>query len=1014
MTQPNRLQSGGRIDRGAPLSFTFDGHPLEGYAGDTVASALLANGISLIGRSIKLHRPRGIVAAGAEDPNALVQIGRGAETVPDLRATQAELYEGMEVHSVNRWPSLKFDVAAVTGLFAPLMPAGFYYKTFKWPPRWWQRVYEPRIRDAAGFGSAPDAPDPDRYDKVNRHCDVLVVGGGPAGLAAALEAGRRGARVILCDEHAEFGGRLLATHEAIDDAPGADWTQAAAEELAALPEVTLLPRTTAFGQYDHGFASLLERVTDHLGPVSPDRRPRQRQWRVRARRTVLATGAIERPLVFCNNDRPGIMTASAVSTYVNRFGVAPGQRAVVFTNNDSAYQTALDLSGSGVGVAAVIDVRPEPDGALAQRVRAEGIEILPGHAVVDAAGRRHLKNLKVMRLNARGDGVYGDVRTIACDLLASSGGWNPVIHLHAQPRGQTRYDESIAAFVAEGVRADVYMAGSANGQFAAGGCVGEGLAAGARAAAATGFGSEDIQGTAPAMGVRDDAPIRPMWRVPSRRPVSRSPKQFVDFQNDQTAADVYLAIRENYRSIEHIKRYTSMGFGTDQGKLNNINGTGIAAEALGEDIGRIGTTSFRPAFTPVPFGALAGRDLGPERFHAVRKTAMHRWHVEQGALFENVGDWKRPWYYPRPGESMREALDREVLATRNGVGVLDASTLGKIDVCGPDAAEFLNRVYTNGWKNLEVGRAKYGLMLGEDGMVMDDGVSARLAEDRYHMTTTTGGAARVLAWLEEWLQTEWHDLQVYLTSTTDQWAAISLAGPQSREVAGRVLTDVDLSATAFPFMTWRDATAAGVPARVFRVSFSGELGFEINVPADYGQHVWDAVWEAGQEFGITPYGTETMHILRAEKGFIIPGQDTDGSVNPMDLGMHALLSGKKDFLGKRSLQRADAVRADREQLVGLVPVDDSGENAREIIPEGAQLVGDPNANDAPKPVPLAGYVTSSYHSATLGHPIALAMLRRGRERHDEVVYAPQADGRVLRGRVTSPVFYDPEGARQHV
>ncbi|MEX1082337.1 MAG: sarcosine oxidase subunit alpha family protein [Halofilum sp. (in: g-proteobacteria)] len=1014
MSQPNRLPSGGRIDRGAPLTFTFDGQVLEGYAGDTVASALLANGISLIARSIKLHRPRGIVAAGAEDPNSLVQIGRGAQTVPDLRATQAELYDGMEVRSVNHWPSLKFDVTAVTGLFAPLMPAGFYYKTFKWPPSWWQRVYEPQIRHAAGFGTAPDAPDPDRYDKVNRHCDLLVVGGGPAGLAAALEAGRRGARVMLCDEQSEFGGRLLATREEIDGQPATEWVAAAVEELAALPEVTLLPRTTAFGFYDHGFSSLLERVTDHLGPVSPDRRPRQRQWRVRARRTVLAAGAIERPLVFCNNDRPGIMTASAVSTYVNRHSVTPGQRAVVFTNNDSAYQTALDLSDRGVAVAAVIDVRPEPAGTLVERVRAEGIEILSGHAVVDTVGRRHLKNIKVMRLNARGDGIYGDVRTIACDLLASSGGWNPVIHLHAQPRGETRYDVSIAAFVAEGLRADVQIAGAANGGFALGQCIREGLASGARAAAGAGFGSDDIEGAAPSVTEPDEAPIRPMWRVPARRPVSRAPKQFVDFQNDQTAADIYLAIRENYRSIEHIKRYTSMGFGTDQGKLNNINGTGIAAEALGEEIGRIGTTSFRPAYTPVTFGALAGREIGAERFHAVRKTPMHRWHAEQGALFENVGDWKRPWYYPRAGDSMRAALDREVQAVRQGVGILDASTLGKIDVRGPDAGELLNRVYTNGWKNLPVGRAKYGLMLGEDGMVMDDGVSARIAEDRYHMTTTTGGAARVLAWLEEWLQTEWRDLRVFLTSTTDQWAAISLAGPRSREVAARVLEDVDLSAEAFPLMTWREATAAGVPARVFRVSFSGELGYEINVAADYGQRVWDALWAAGQEFGITPYGTESMHILRAEKGFIIPGQETDGSVNPMDLGMHALLSDKKDYLGKRSLQRADAVRADREQFVGLIPVDDAGAPLSEPIPEGAQLTEDPNANEAAKPVPLAGYVTSSYHSPTLGHAISLGMLRRGRERHDEIVYAPQADGRVLRCQVTRPVFYDAEGARQHV
>ncbi len=1013
MSQPNRLDSGGRIDRDTPLSFTFDGETLQGYAGDTVASALLANGISLIGRSMKLHRPRGIVAAGAEDPNAIVQVGRGATTVPDIRATQAELYDGMEVRSINCWPSRKLDVGAATQLLSPFLPAGFYYKTFKWPPSWWQRVYEPAIRRAAGLGKAPTEPDPDRYDKVNRHCDVLVVGAGPAGLAAALEAGRRGARVIICDEQPELGGQLLGNREYIDGRPGAEWVQGAVDELAGLEEVTLLPRTTAFGHYDHGFVSLLERVTDHLGPTAPGRGPRQRQWRVRARQVVLATGAIERPLIFCNNDRPGIMTAAAVSTYINRYSVAPGRRAVVFTNNDSAYQTALDLADHGVEIAAVVDVRPEPDGVLASRVRTEGIEVLAGQAIVDTTGGRHLTSVKIMSLNARGDGVYGDVRTIECDLLASSGGWNPVVHLHAHLNGSTRYDEDIAAFVADSSVARTTMAGACNGQLALGGCITEGLSAGAIAAAAAGFGSEDIQGHAPETGKDREQAIRPLWRVPARKRVMRAPKQFVDFQNDQTAADIYLAVAENYRSIEHIKRYASMGFGTDQGKLNNINGAGIAADALGEDIAWVGTTKFRPAYTPVALGALAGRDIGPERFHAVRKTPMHRWHVEHGALFENVGDWKRPWYYPAAGESMRAALDREVLATRNAVGMLDASTLGKIDVRGPDAAEFLNRVYTNGWKNLEVGRAKYGLMLDEAGMVMDDGVAARIAEDHFHMTTTTGGAARVLAWLEEWLQTEWPELQVYLTSTTDQWAAISLAGPHSRDVLAKV-ADLDLSAAAFPFMTWRDGSVAGVPARLFRVSFSGELGFEINVDADRGQHVWDALWEAGQEYGITPYGTETMHILRAEKGFIIPGQDTDGSVTPYDVGLHGVLSGRKDFLGKRSLQRPDAQRADREQLVGLISVDESGEPSDQVLPEGAQLVADPNADKAPKPVPLEGYVTSSYHSATLGHPIALAMVKRGRERGDEVLCAPQGDGRVLRGRITSPVFYDPEGARQHV
>jgi len=1010
VSQPHRLQTGGRINRERPLQFKFNGTKLQGYEGDTVASALLANGISLVSRSFKLHRPRGIMGAGAECPNSLVQVGRGNATIPNLRATQTELYDGMEVSSVNCWPSVRFDISAVNQLFAPLLPAGFYYKTFMWPKAFWHTIYEPQIRKSAGFGKAPDGPDPDRYDKINRHCDVMVVGAGPAGLAAALEAGRRGARVILCDEQNELGGSLLASRAFLDGHPAMDWVRNVVDELAGMDEATLLPRTTAFGHYHHGFVSLVERVTDHLGPTSPDARPRQRQWRVRARQVVLATGALERPLVFSNNDRPGIMTASATSTYINRYSVTPGSRAVVFTNNDSAYQTALDLDDHGVEVAALIDVRPDVDGVLADRVRKEEIEVITGSAVVDTAGGQRLSGVRVMKLNARGDGVYGDPRTIECDLLASSGGWNPVIHLHSHPGGTMRYDRDIAAFVPDQAPANTVNAGSCTGNFTLDGCITEGLSAGAMAASATGFGGDDIDGHVPSTARHSEAPMRPMWRVPTRRAVTRSPKQFVDVQNDQTSADIFLAVRENYRSIEHIKRYTAMGFGTDQGKLGNINGAGIAAEALGQDIAEIGTTTFRPAYTPVTMGALAGRDFGPERFHAVRKTAMHAWHVEHGALFENVGDWKRPWYYPKPGESMRQALDREVTAARNAVSVLDASTLGKIDVRGSDAAEFLNRVYTSGWKNMSVGKVKYGLMLGEDGMVMDDGVSARIAEDRFHMTTTSGGAARVLAHLEEFLQTEWPDLDVYLTSTTDQWAAISLAGPYSRELLAKVCTDVDLSQDGFPFMTWRDGHVAGVPARIYRISFSGELGFEVNVQANFGQHAWDAIWEAGQEFGITPYGTETMHILRAEKGFLIPGQDTDGSVNPMDMGMHGLLSGKKDYIGRRSLARSDAVREDREQFVGLVTVDDPNE----ILPEGAQLTDDPGANDAPKPVPLAGYVTSSYYSATLGHSIALAMVRRGRERTDEIVHAPQADGRVIRARITSPVFYDPKGERQNV
>jgi sarcosine oxidase subunit alpha len=726
---------------------------------------------------------------------------------------------------------------------------------------------------------------------------------------------------------------------------------------------------------------------------------------VRAKQVVLATGATERPLVFANNDRPGVMLASAVSCYLNRYAVRPGTRAVVFTNNDSAYRTALDLAASGIAVAAVVDARANPQGALPERVRRAGIAIVDNAVVTDVVGTKRVRAVTVMPLAAGGGRVTGAATVIRCDLLAVSGGWSPVVHLHSQSGGKARFDDARACFV-PGISVQAERsAGACNGSFRLGACLVEGIAAGAEAARLAGFDAG--AGAPPGLAMDDlaEAPLLPLWLVPSPTRAGRGPKAFVDFQSDVAASDIALAAREGYRSIEHVKRYTALGFGTDQGKLGNINGMAILARALGNDIAATGTTTFRPNYTPVSFGAIAGRDVG-KLFDPIRKTALHQWHEEQGARFENVGQWKRPWYFPRSGESMHDAVNRECLAARNGVAIMDASTLGKIDIVGPDAVKLLDWVYTNGWGTLDVGRCRYGLMLDENGMVMDDGVTTRLGEHHYLMTTTTGGAARVLSWLERWLQTEWPHLEVYLTSVTDHWATAAVAGPSSRKVLQAVCNDIDFGSAAFPFMSYRNGTLAGVPARVMRISFSGELAYEVNVDANAARHVWKALMDAGAADGITPYGTETMHVLRAEKGFIIVGQDTDGSVTPLDLGMDRIVSKSKDFIGRRSLSRSDTARGDRRQLVGL-----STDNPQDVLPEGAQVVADASA---PVPVPMLGHVTSSYWSACLGRSIALAMVAGGRRRMDQTVEVPLADGRTVPARIVSPVFIDPEGARQNV
>ncbi|MDA0996977.1 MAG: sarcosine oxidase subunit alpha [Proteobacteria bacterium] len=998
MTKQFRLPEGGRIDRERRLGFSFNGRAFRGYAGDTLASALLANGVHLVGRSFKYHRPRGIFSAGSEEPNALVQLERGERTIANLLATRIPLYDGLTATSVNCWPSPEFDLMAVNGLFHRIFPAGFYYKTFMWPVSGW-KLYEYFIRRAAGLGRAPEHPDPDTYDKMNTHADVVVVGAGPAGLQAALAAGRAGARVLICDEQTEFGGQLLNERAEIDGLPAFEWVAAAESELAAMPDVRLLKHTTAFGHYDHNFVALIEtraaKISDGEGKT------RQRLWRVRAKRVVLATGAIERPLIFSDNDRPGVMLAGAARTYVNRYAVRPGSRAVLFTNNDDAYRTALDLKAAGISVPAVIDVRHAPGGELPAKVMAAGIEVIERSAIVGVEGTRRVKAIEVMKMNDAGSGVTGKPRRIECDLIACSGGWNPVVHLHSHAGGKNVWRDDFGIFVPGPTVQASAAAGAANGSFSLQACLDQGAQAGAEAIKLIGF--TPAKASQPrATNDPTEEPWRNLWLIPSTRPTGERGKHFLDQQNDVTAADIELAIREGYRSVEHAKRYTTLGMATDQGKTGNIPGHAILAKALGQDIPATGTTTFRPPYTPVTMGAVAGR-MVDQFFDPARRTPMHAWHESAGCKWEDVGQWKRPWYYPKPGESMDDAVSRECLTVRNAVGILDATTLGKIDIQGPDAAEFLNRVYTNAWSKLSPGRCRYGLMLRDDGMIFDDGVTSCLAENHYLMTTTSGGAARVLAWLEEWLQTEWPELKVYLTSVTEQYATLSLAGPNARALLGELTADIDLSPDTFPFMSWRTGTVGGVPARVFRISFTGESAYEINVPASAGAALWTDVMHAGEKHGITPYGTEAMHVLRAEKGFIIAGQETDGSVTPYDLGMDWIVSAKKpDFIGKRSLQRADCMRVDRKQLVGLLP-----KNPTDLLPEGGQIVKEVLKSP---PMPMLGHVTSSYRSATLGRTFALALVKSGRERIGQTVHVPLED-RSIACDIVNPVFYDPDGSR---
>jgi sarcosine oxidase subunit alpha len=987
-----RLPVGGCIDRTQPVQFTFDGKAFEGFAGDTLASALLANGVHLVGRSFKYHRPRGVLSAGSEEPNALVAVRRdAARYTPNLRATQVELYEGLSAESQNRWPSLAFDVGSANSLLGRFIPAGFYYKTFMWPRKAWKTLYEPLIRARAGLGRAPAQADPDRYASCYAHCDVLIVGAGPAGLAAARTAAESGARVMLCDEQPQLGGSLLTDPDAIiEGRSSAVWLRETVAALERSARVTLLARSTAFGYFAHNLIGVNEKLTDHLASPPADW-PRERLWQVRAREVILATGALERPLVFPGNDRPGIMLAGAARSYLHRYAVRCGSRAVVVAGCDAAYQAALELHAAGVAIEAIVDPRTQAEGPWQEAARGAGLPVQERMTVLGTRGRPRVSAVHLGEIDARGTVRPG--RTVPCDLVLMSGGYTPCVHLFSQSRGKLIWDDMLQAFIPGAAAERERSAGACRGVYELEAAMKDGAAAGAAADQITrapapakhaATGGESILGALPGH-------LR-----------SGGQKAFVDWQNDVTTEDLALATREGFRSIEHVKRYTTTGMATDQGKTSNLNALAIVAAALGKKIPEVGVTTFRMPYTPVSFGSLASRTRA-DLFDPVRTTPMHDWAQEHGAVFENVSLWKRARYFPQANEDMHRAIARECLAVRNQCGIFDASTLGKIEVVGSDAVNFMNRMYVNSWTKLAVGRTRYGVLLREDGFILDDGVVARTAQDRFHVTTTTGGAAGVLALMEDYLQTEWSDLSVWLTSTTEQWAVIAVQGPAARAVLQTLVEDIDLAPDALPHMAVARGRICGIPLLLFRVSFSGELGFEVNVPADFARIVWDAIYSAGQAHGMTAYGTETMHVLRAEKGYIIVGQDTDGTVTPDDVGLAwAIGQMKPDFVGKRSLARPAMHAPQRKQLVGLMTVD-----PQTVLEEGAQVV---ETTGQRPPMRLIGHVSSSYHSTSVGRSIALALVAGGRARMGQTLYVPMPGGDVP-VQVTSPVFYDPKGAR---
>ncbi len=1000
MSDQLRINKNKFIDQTIRLSFKFNGKKLFGYKGDTLASALLANNIHLVGRSFKYHRPRGIMTCGSEEPNAIVQIGNDPSlTEPNVRATEIELYEGLEASSQNCWPSVNFDIGGINNILSPLLPAGFYYKTFMWPSNFWEK-YEYFIRHSAGLGKSPTKPDPELYDHQYAHCDVLIIGGGISGIISAKLSAENKFNTILIDDKNCLGGSTIYQDNKgfkIDNEISSKWLKDEIENLKNYKNLKIKNRTSLAAFHGYNFLLARESLTDHLSNDEKKNKVRQRLWKIRAKKVIIATGSIERPLIFNNNDRPGIILSSSIKKFIDFYGVKTGKRVNLFTNNDSAYETAVSLYKSGIQIGVIVDIRDKCSSSIIDQVESLGIKILWKHTVVQTEGYKRIKSIEIMKLSDNGETVVGNKIKEKCDCLGISGGWTPMVHLYTQSGGKLKFRSDDNVFIPDPNKtpSQQISVGSCNGDFEL-----DNIIKNTTNQVKEFINIEKSKYDNLDIKCSKEKFKRNIWLLPSDKPLSKT-KPFLDFQNDSTAKDIKLALREGFKSIEHVKRYTTTGMGTDQGKLSNMHALGIIADTTGTNMGELGTTTFRPPYTPLAFGAIVGRNVG-EFFDHIRRTAIHDWHVKNKAKFENVGQWKRPWYYPKNGESMHEAVQRESKAARTSAGILDASTLGKIDIQGTDASEFLNRVYTNSWSKLAIGKCRYGLMLNEDGMVYDDGVTTRIGENHYIMTTTTGGAANVLSKLEDYLQTEWPELDVYLTSVTDQYSTISICGPNSKNIVKKIIEKIDLSDENFPHMSFKDTKIDNVNCRIMRISFTGEHSYEINIQSNYAKDVWEKCIEAGKEYNLTPYGTETMHLLRAEKGFIITGQDTDGTMTPSDLQMDWIIGKKKyDFIGKRSLYRSDTIREDRKQLVGLLTDD-----PKEVLEEGAQIVEDLKK----QPVEMLGHVTSSYFSPNLNKSIALAVIKSGKKLKGKKLLVPMQN-KNINVTITDTIFFDKENKR---
>ena len=995
MTQSHRLNNEGLINRNKEINFSFNGKKYIGYEGDTLASALLANGVHLVGRSFKYHRPRGFFGAGVDEPNAKLQIKLNGHSEPNVNATEIELVDGIEATSQNCWPSVEFDVGAINNFLNKFFPAGFYYKTFMWPKSFWYKIYEPFIRKAAGLGVASVEKDKERYEHKYEYCDLLVTGSGPAGLSSAYAAAKNGAKVILAEDKPRFGGSLLTDDVTIDNLSGKAWTDKIITELKEMPNVIVKNRSQVFGYYDHNMMVMFERTGDHL-KEKPKYTPRQRLWYIRAKEVLLSTGSIERPIVFGNNDTPGVFLSAAAKEYIKVYGVLVGKKPLIFTNNDSAYETALEFKKQGIEPI-ILDTREEQSSELIDAAKNQNIQIKFSHAVMAANGYKKVKSAQIGRLNKDKTG-FESSETIECDCICVSGFWTPTVHLASQSGNKLKFNDQIDAFVPDKSKQNETSIGASKGTFTLQKTLEEGFNTGFEVSKNITNNNNSIptpNSNEPKKNTHDK-----FWCSPL--PEGKNYKRFVDFQNDVAVSDIEVALREGYRSIEHVKRYTTLGMATDQGRTSNLNGLQLVANVEKKIVPQVGHTTFRPPFTPITIGTIVGREVDME-YMPTRKTPMHTWHEKNNAVFVDAGAWKRPRYYKQGNETLFEASKREAKNVRDHVGICDVTTLGKIDIKGPDAAEFLNRVYTNAWLKLPIGKARYGVMLREDGVVMDDGTTTRISENHYHMTTTTAQAANVLSHLEYYLQVVWPELNVNVISTTEQWAGAALAGPKSRDVLAKLFPDLDVSNEALPFMGYTEGNLFGVNAKIFRISFSGELAYEINVASDHGLFMWEKMMEIGKEFNIQPYGTEALSTLRIEMGHVA-GPELDGRTIPYDVALEGLVSKKKDFIGKRSLQKEAFNTNDRQKIVGLVPTD-----KKSSIPEGSHLVIDKSAK---LPNPKLGHVSSSCWSVENNNPFSLAIVKDGKNMIGKKLFAVSPlKNTAIEVEVISSHYVDHEGKR---